>query len=161
MVERGRPEENIGLRPYYKSLGIIDIAEGPIRWINVIRNEIPRPFVHILEYGVPDTTLDSSSPKIQITSEPKHKFLIWGRVIDLKWNGEDAGVGLISRLNGDSVLKEATISSRVNMTINSHANQVLWTISTNYDQFLSPPTTIPSVVEWQSCQAIAHQLLAH
>lgn len=159
MAERGRPEEKIGLRPYRKSLGIIDIAEGPIRWINVIRNELRRLYVHILEYEVPDPRLDSSSPNVKITSEPKHKFLLWGKVVDLKWEGEDARLGVVNRLNSDNLLKETIIKSRVNVAINCHGNHGLWVISSDYDQFLSPPTNIPLDDEWRGFLAIASHLL--
>lgn len=46
MVDLGRPDEEVGLRPYFKSLGLIDISESPICWINVIRKRI----THITEY---------------------------------------------------------------------------------------------------------------
>ena len=35
LAQRGRPEERIALHADHLSLGIIDISQGPIRWINV------------------------------------------------------------------------------------------------------------------------------
>ena len=36
MSDRGRPEEKVENSWYQRSLGVIDISEGPIRWINIL-----------------------------------------------------------------------------------------------------------------------------
>ena len=35
IAERGRPEEKIFSERGTESLGVVDIAKGPIRWVNV------------------------------------------------------------------------------------------------------------------------------
>ena len=42
MAERGRPEESLGKRLFCRSLGIIDIKDGPIAWVNTIKKERQR-----------------------------------------------------------------------------------------------------------------------
>ena len=39
MAERGRPEESLGKRLFCRSLGVIDIKEGPIAWVNTIKKD--------------------------------------------------------------------------------------------------------------------------
>ena len=154
------PEEDIERAPLCESLGIIGIAEGPTRWINVTRKRLGHILEYHLKYGVPDSRLGPSSPKVQLESAPKRKFLLYGKVFDLKWKGEDSGMGIISLLNSDGLLKQMVLKSRVNFKISAHGNQALWIISSDYDQFLSPPTKIPFLEEWHSCQTIANHLLA-
>ncbi len=85
MSERGRPEENIELLPICKSLGIIDIAEGPIKWINAIRKQVGHVTEYFFKYGVPDSRLSPSLPQIKIEAVPKYQFRLFGKITDLKW----------------------------------------------------------------------------
>ena len=39
MAERGRPEEDIQDTWMNRSQGIIDLAEGPIRWVNCLKQD--------------------------------------------------------------------------------------------------------------------------
>ena len=105
--ERGRDEEKSGRG----SLGIIDIPEEPIRWINVCRglkggwggpgDRAER--VYYTLYGVPDHRLGANSRKIQIKSV---RIKSQGQVVDLNWKGKDLGLGIIDRLNSDLDLKQ-------------------------------------------------------
>jgi len=160
MSERGRPEESVGLRPYFKSLGMIEIAEGPIRWVNVIRKKIAHKTEYFLNYGVPDPRLDSASPKVLFKSEPERKLIIFGKISDLTWEGEDSGTGIIDRIKSDGSLKETIIKSKVVFTITAYGKGGYWIISSSYSELLVSPTHFPSEQEWSSCQMIAHHLLA-
>ena len=56
MTERGRVEEKVENSWYQRSLGVIDIPEGPIRWINILKKDggkhsPPRWWVVL---GIPD-----------------------------------------------------------------------------------------------------------
>lgn len=159
IAECGRPEENTERGPFCESLGMIDIAEGPIRWINVIRKRLGHIREYNLKCGVPDGRLDPSSPKVQIESAPKRNFPLFGKVVDSQWKGEDSGLGLISHLSSDSLLKQKIIKSNVVMNISAHGNLGLWIISTDYSRHVSPPIWFPSEEEWQGCQSIARHLL--
>lgn len=163
MSERGRPEENLELRPYCESLGIIDIAESPIRWINVVRKRVGHVTEYFLKYGVPDSRLSPSSPKVRIEAVPKYQFRLFGKITDLKWEREDSDLQIIGRMNSDGELKQMIIESRVNFTIHVHIDRGIWIISNDYSNFLTSPLYPPakySEEEWRICQAIAHHLVA-
>ena len=71
MSERGRPEENF-LSLGHQSLGVIEIVEGPIRWINV--TDVPMVafgyesdgWDRRLVYGVPDPKVHSGFPEMRL-----------------------------------------------------------------------------------------------
>jgi hypothetical protein len=160
MSERGLAEEGVGLRPYFNSLGMIDIAEGPIRWINVIRKRVVHRTEHFLNYGVPDPRLSPSSPRVEIISEPRRRFIVFGRISGWTWDGEDSGTGIVGRLNSDSALKETVIRSRVKLTVVAYGKGAFWVVSSNYSEFNIEPSCFPSEEEWRSCQMVAQHLLA-
>ena len=39
MAERGRIEEKVNNAWYNRSLGVIDLPEGPIKWINILKKD--------------------------------------------------------------------------------------------------------------------------
>ena len=39
MAERGRAEEGVNNSWYQRSLGVIDLQDGPVRWINVLKKD--------------------------------------------------------------------------------------------------------------------------
>ena len=39
MAERGRAEEEVRKRTFTRSIGVIDIAEGPFRWVNIVKQD--------------------------------------------------------------------------------------------------------------------------
>ena len=39
MAERARPEDKIDNSWWQRSLGVIDIPEGPVRWINILKKD--------------------------------------------------------------------------------------------------------------------------
>ena len=160
MAERGRSEEEVGLRPYFKSLGLIDIRESPISWINVIRKRITHITEYFLNYCMPDSRLSQVSPEVLFKTSHKRKFLVFGKISDLTWEGKDSDTGIINQLNSDSVLKEAVINSKVVYTVTSYGKGGYWIISSSYTELNVNPTRSPSEEEWYSCQLIAQHLLA-
>ena len=103
MAPRGRAEEKIYTGPR-QSLGVIDIAKGPIPWVNVTSatsawgpvediTTMPR----YLAYGVPDTRIGPRFPKVGVraVSVEKPERGWWARlsgereVIGVHWEGDD------------------------------------------------------------------------
>jgi hypothetical protein len=73
MAERGRVEEKAENSWYQKSLGTIDIPEGPIRMINILKKDRsqhsgPRWWVVL---GIPDDRLVSSRQTVKIKTVRK------------------------------------------------------------------------------------------
>ena len=160
MAERGRTEENIERVFVRKSLGLIDLPEGPISWVNiVIERELikiifanPTGFLHVYKYGVPDTRLDLNSPKVKIKSFRKKESPLVGEIIDLYWRGKDFGLGIIDRLNSDtSTRRPMNIDHDVH--VRTYGKHGLWIISFEERE-------PPSKDMWNWFQTIANHLLA-
>lgn len=153
MAERGRPEEEI---EGGGSLGLIDIPEGPIHWVNV-RKQRDRlsesvSYTYHIDYGVSDPRLGLASPEMYICSVRKKDFPLVGRVVDFYWEGDDSGLGIIERLKSDAVIKYAIMVS-LDVKIRAHWDHGCWIISTE--------TSVPPSEElWDCYQAIAQHLLA-
>lgn len=153
MAERGRPEEKIGGKA---SAGLIDIRNGPIRWINVCSIVDPNAqsfaSADFTDYGVPDPRLEPNFPKYLINGVRVKTFPLFGGVVDLRWEGDDSNLGIISRLNSDTSLKDP-IMSGCDVTIWSHGDHGCWTIETKTKE-------PPSEELWNCYQAIAKHLLS-
>ena len=158
LAGRGRAEEQITNGIQCGSLGLIDIREGPIRWVNVrkVRQYGDPQGSHFTDYGVPDPRLELYSRRPAIKSVRTKEFPLVGRVIDLHWKGEDFGLGIISRLNSDFQLKRPIMSSQdVKIYACGHHSDYhsCWIIST--ETFDSPSREL-----WNCYQSIAQHLLA-
>lgn len=149
MVERSRAEEKIECGGYNKSLGMIVISKGPIRWINVVKRSVGQDVTYVVKYGVPDPILGPNSPEPSIRSVIDSSK----EVLDLKWEGKDSG-GIVNRLNNDILLKQTIIMMRrLEVNIRAHSDHGCWIISTNTGAQLS-------VELWNCNQRIARHLLA-
>ena len=78
---RGREEEKFG----GGSLGVIDIPEGPIRWVNVWRGGYSQDgnAGYYAELGVPDPKLTASFPNVKIRSWKVKTSWLFGKVVDI------------------------------------------------------------------------------
>ena len=113
MSERGRPEEKI-TRGRGKSLGIIDIQDAPIRWVDVKKGvtrdwENRRDTYWTIEYGVPDSRFTAGFHKVKIRTVRLKTIPLFGEVVDFMWEGKDFGLGLIKRLNLDVLLNKLLV----------------------------------------------------
>jgi len=114
LAELGRFEEKIDGVFMGVSRGIIDISEGPIRWVNVVLMfDLFETMVdkYFIKCGVPDPKIGHDFPNVRIKSVPKRSFPLFGSVVDLHWEGNDFGLGIISRLNSDTSLKRPLMES--------------------------------------------------
>jgi len=148
IVPRGRLEEEIGGSD---SLGIIAIREGPIRWVNVRKGSSGQGGTfYYTGYGVPDPRLEPNSPRVRIKTVRVKTSPLFGKVVDLRWEGRDSDLGIIGRLNSDAQLKQPIMESR-DVTIEAVGDYGCWIISTE--------TRDPSGELWNCYQTIACHLL--
>ena len=160
MAERKRTEEKI-LNPWWtRSLGIIDIPEGPIKWINVIKKDgsdksPPRWWII---FGIPDGRLTSNRQNIKIRTIRKKSFPLFGKIIDVTWKGNDHGTGIVDALSND----EATdnLAERIgNLEIRTHAKEFHgWTLQVDRKLNWFEPSTTGE--DWGDIQKITNYLLS-
>ena len=152
MAERGRVEEKFGGEG---SLGLIEIPEGPIRWVNVRKvtsiGVQGGSSTYYTQYGVPDSRLEPNFPRYRIKTVRVKTVPLVGRVVDLRWEGDDSDLGIISRLNSDAQLKQPIMESR-DVTVQAHSDHRCWIISTK-------TRDVPSGELWNCYQTIACHLL--
>ena len=161
MAEPNRDEEKIGGKG---SFGIIDIREGPIRWVNVgrIGGDVDPVSgqLYYTDYGVPDPRLGRNIPRrrttplkpLEIHSVSKRSLLFLGKAIDLQWEGRDYGLGIVGRLNSDISIKQPIMESG-DVTIRTYRIHRCWIITVETRDG-------PSRELWSCYQAIADHLLA-
>ena len=128
MSGRGKPEEKIGQGLLsINSLGLIDITPGPIRWINVRQNldgEVgTNSYKTYCDYAVPVSTVPSN---VKIKMAVIRKFPLVGPIIDRRWKGKDYGLGIIGRLNGDSLMKQRAL---IGVEIRGHPRHLCFTVT--------------------------------
>ena len=124
MAERGRAEDKIDNSWYQRSLGIIDIPEGLVRWINILkkdrsRNSPPRWWV---VFCIPDERPISTRQIVKISTTRKKAFPLLGKVVDINWKGNDYSTGLIDTLSNDETVKDLA-KSLGNIQIRSYAKE--------------------------------------
>ena len=90
MAERGRVEEKVESSWYQRSLGIIDISKGPIRWINILKRDRQRdsPPRWWVIFGMPDERPISDRQAVKIKTVRKKTFPLFGKVVDVLSNDE-------------------------------------------------------------------------
>jgi hypothetical protein len=121
MADRGRPEEKIDNSWYQRSLGIIDISEGPVRWINILKRDRSKdsPPKWWVVMGIPDNVGMPGSKEIKIKTVRKKAFPFFGKVVDVIWKGDVGSTGLIDTLSIDQDVK--SLSERLgNIEIKSY-----------------------------------------
>ena len=158
IAEQGRPEKDIECGFWTKSFGLVDVPDGPIRWVYMTEySPGPENSDFFIKYGVPDAKLGPNSPKSSIRS------IIVNRKDgqDLQWEGKDS-YGIIGRLNSDGLtnqtIKTEKPSSgrwtcRWEVNIRAHGKHGCWVISTE-------TSDAPTEELWNCYQTIAGHLLA-
>ena len=157
LAERGRVEENVQKSGYrfQRSLGVIDIPEGTIRWINIVkrdrtRNSPPRWWIIL---GIPDERPISNRQTVKIKSVRKKTFPLFGKVVDVTWKGKDHGTGLAEVLSYDETVKN--LAKKIgNLVVRSYAEEFQgWTLQV--DRRFGPTNQ-----DWATIQKIANYLLS-
>ena len=169
VAPRGRPEEEIYTGADDEgSLGVIDIVEGPIRWINVTWGTrasvaLDTSWVdvyHSLVFGVPDPKVRSGFPEVRLNAIPvreRERFWLSGRVIRVRWEGEDFGLGIVEHLSQNIQLPTASLESigevGYDFEIRARPDHGCWILTVE-------GVLAPSKQEWDCYQSIASALLA-
>ena len=115
MAERGRAEEDVRKRWGTRSLGIVDIADGPIRWVNIVKQDGSQhsPQRWWLVFCVPDEERDNSPEDLRyvdnrrfvdIKTSREKSFPVLGRVTGVTWEGDDRSTGLLDTFAGDAAI---------------------------------------------------------
>ena len=115
MTERGRAEEEVRKGFFTRSLGVVDIPEGPIRWINVVKQDGGRynPPRWWMVFCVPDDEQDTTPDdlreidgrqSIDIKKSREKSFPLFGRVTGITWDGDDRGTRLLDVFAGDAAI---------------------------------------------------------
>ena len=159
MSERGRPEESVRRDLFRRSLGIVDLAEGPIRWVNVVkqdgtRHSAPRWW---FVYCVPDDSpqdlryLDIKR-SIDIKASRQRSFPLFGKVVGVTLEGDDRGTGVIGALSADAKIA-ALAKKAVNLVVAGYNEEFQgWTLQVERRQ---PPTR----EDWEALLIIVDCLL--
>ena len=159
-----RPERQIeGTRPFgfwwsKESLGLIDIAMGPVHWVNLRKLTATSGGPHgdytseryYTDYGVHDLRV-TDFPKVWISLVQVNIFPLIGPVRKVIWKGQDFGLGIIDRLNADRSLKNPIMGSP-DLQIWAEPKHGCWIISTKGRR--APTRTL-----WSCYQSIANHLL--
>ena len=154
MLERKVVQEKIGNVWNMRSLGVIEIDEEPIKWINVLKQDggknSPPRWRYI--YIIPDERV-SESTKIKVKTHRKKSFPLFGKIIDTTWKGKDQDTGLISLLSNDDVIKKLA-KDLGNFEIESRSETFFrgWTLYVDRHHFFIGPS-------WQEFKSMPEQLL--
>ena len=160
LAERNRTEEQVENSWYQRSLGIIDISPGPVKWINILKQDggqhNPPRWWAIL--GIPDEKPISDQNRIQIKTVRKKTIPLFGKVVGVKWKGDDASTGLINTLNRVETIFDLTKQIGDIEVKNQSDIFQGWTISFNFRKFTRDRYS--SGLQWEIIGNIADLLLA-
>ncbi len=155
MAERGRAEEGVNNSWYQRSLGIIDLPDGPVRWINVLKKDGSQysapQWWYIL--FIPDERFIPSELPVEIKTVQRKTFPLFGKVVDVTWTGEDHGTGLANTLTVEPATKD--LAKRAgDMEVRSYTELSQgWTLQLGR-------RFIPRRRDWNAVMRIADHLLA-
>ena len=133
-----------------KSIGFVEIIEGPIKWANITyrrRSDRTPPQCKLI-LGIPDNTVPVQHDKVDLRPKRKRTFPLFGKVIDVEWKGNDFGLGLLNKYSDDSFIsatiakigKVQSIETHPSIyqgwTIDlRHINEDLWQLSQKIAQY--------------------------
>lgn len=154
LSERKRDEEKIENSWFQRSLGIIDIPEGAVKWVNILKKDANKnsPPMWWVVFCIPDERHVPEYKAVDIKSIRKKSFPIFGKVVDVIWKGNDHGTGLVESLSYDEDVKQ--LAKKVgNLTIHSYTKEFQgWTIQV--DKRVEPDSR-----DWESINKITKYIL--
>ena len=154
MSDRGRVEEKVENSWYQRSLGVIDISEGAIKWINILKKDRSdkSPPKWWVVMGIPDDGVALNTEQIKIKTKRKKSFPLFGKVIGVTWKGKDGSTGLAKTLSDD--LSTDEVAARVgNLEIKSQIEHFRgWTLTVDRKVNLTN-------MDWEAFKKIADYIL--
>lgn len=158
--ERGRPEENIrgsGGWPGVGSLGIIDVSDNLIKWINVVRTKSRDrngPARYRIVLGIPDSTVPVDHTQLSMKTVRKKSFPLFGKVIGVHWEVTKGNLQQLASLFSDDPEIDQLVERSGDMSIYTHPNQFQgWTIEVSSRNFY------PMKDDWDAIKKIANHLI--
>lgn len=155
LAERGHVRESVENSWYQRSLGVINVEESSIPWINILKqdggkNNPPRWW---MVFGIPDDRSSEIHPHTKIKTIRKKSFPLFGKIKDVTWKGEDDGLGLINELSMDLEIK--TLAMKVgNLEIKRQTGAFQgWTLVLDRKFH-------PSNEDWNTIEKIADYVLS-
>jgi hypothetical protein len=153
--ERGRPQEKVENSWYQRSLGVIDVPDGFVRWINILKKDANRnsPPMWWFVLCIPDERPVPNYRAVDIKTIRRKTFPLVGKVVDVTWKGNDHHTGLAEVLSGDKAVK--SLAKKVgNLTIHSYDKEFQgWTLQV--DRRFQPTGE-----DWATLQRIADYILS-
>jgi hypothetical protein len=80
-AERGGIQEKAENSWYQRSLGIIEILEGPIKWINILKSSLDNSPKFWIVMGIPDEKPLPKDQALKIKTVRKKTFPLFGKVM--------------------------------------------------------------------------------
>lgn len=155
LAERGRAEEKVENSWYQRSLGVIDVRDGLVRWINILKKDGSKnsPPLWWVILGIPDERSLSKHQAVDIKTIRKRAFPLFGKVVDVTWRGKDHHTGLAQVLSDDEAVK--ALAKRLgNLVIHSYAKEFQgWTLTVD-------KRFEPTGQDWNTIQRIAKHILS-
>jgi len=176
VIEGGRPEGNdtLGwvLGKDDQSLGLIEIRDSPIRWVNVIKEKRDvaqgqsvgsEEVIYKNVYVVPDPHVSTKGGYRLIETAQVKSTPVVGRVVDIRWKSKSHDK-LIRGLSEDVLLNQALIKLKENVTVRSFLEHNCWSISSSRTSTGNIPWILfarpaPSQAQWDCYEMIARHLL--
>jgi hypothetical protein len=159
MGERGRKEEKIRSGSkwlFQRSLGVIDVEEGPLKWINVIRlknRDRNGPAIHRVVFGIPDNHLLEQHHPLKLSTVRKKSFPLFGKVIDVDWEGDSVLLPLITDFSNDAAVDQV-VKELGNLQVRTHPG-LFRGFTVEVDRKFRP-----TLQHWEAMHKIAKYLLA-
>ena len=158
-AERGRSEENIRSGRFHRSLGLIDIEEDVINWINVVRiksRDKNGPSRYRTVFAIPDATIPLEHEALRVTTVRKKSFPIFGKVVGIHWKSEEKLNPLVELFAKDEEV-EALVTEVGDVQIHTHPGIFQgWTI-----EILTVGSVFePHKVHWNVIHKIADYLIS-
>lgn len=155
LAERGRAEEKIENSWYQRSLGVIDIPEGLVRWINVLKKDASKnsPPQWWVVLCIPDRRPVPDHHVVDIKTVRRKSFPLLGKVVDVTWTSDDHHTGLAEVLSNDEGVR--SLAKKIgNLVIRSYVKEFEgWTLQV--DRRFAPTNQ-----DWATIQKIADYILS-
>ena len=164
-------EQVIGIGEMFKannSLGLINIKDGPIRWINFKEAKKNKGLgadsrcTYKMDYGVPLSACSKISSKRILAARLK-RFTIFGPVVRVRWKGEGWVSNVATHLNEDALMGQPAVMDG-NIELTCYPEHMCWIIAAKGFIGYSSPSAlsewrIPSREQWIAYEALARHLV--